>query len=68
MNNVESTYMLTAEVAELIRTPVDTLRKWRMNQVGPPAIKVGRKLLYKRSDVVAWLEAQAEEQAKAKSA
>ena len=32
-----------------------TATKWRANAVGPPFIKVGRLVRYRRSDVEAWL-------------
>ena len=49
----------TAEAAELLHTPVATLRWWRHQGTGPRAFKLGaRKVMYRRSDVVAWLEQQ----------
>jgi DNA-binding transcriptional MerR regulator len=46
------------EVAELTRAPVNTLRYWRGIGAGPPAFKVGRRVLYRESDVRAWLDEQ----------
>ncbi len=53
-------YMLLPEVAEMIRTPEATLYQWRHRGEGPPAVKVGKRLLYERSAVVAWVEGQAD--------
>jgi excisionase family DNA binding protein len=44
------------ETAELTRAPVATLRYWRQNGRGPAAFRVGRRLLYREQDVIAWLE------------
>lgn len=57
--------MLIEEVAEQSRTPVATLRYMRVRGEGPPAFKVGRRLLYRRADVQAWLEAARTQQVKA---
>lgn len=53
------TYLLIDETAEITRTPKATLYRWRHEGTGPPAIKVGRKLLYPRSGLMAWLDEQA---------
>ena len=47
--------MTTREVAELLRRPVETLRYWRWRGEGPPAFKVGRRVMYRRSALEAWL-------------
>lgn len=50
----------TAEVSEKTRVPVATLRWWRhQGGIGPKSFKLGpRKVMYKESDVDAWLEQQ----------
>lgn len=51
--------MLTlAEVAELLRVPVATLRYWRHLGSGPRSFRIGRFVRYWRSEVVAWLDRQ----------
>jgi len=54
----EPEYMTTAEVAELVRVPSETVRFWRHVGRGPKSFRLpgGRRVLYKRSDVAAWLE------------
>lgn len=53
--------LTTAEAAELLHTPVATLRWWRHNGTGPKAFRLGaRKVMYRRSDVLAWLQEQYE--------
>jgi excisionase family DNA binding protein len=51
-------YLTAEEVARLIRVPVSTLYAWRYRKSGPPARRVGRKLLYERSEVIRWVESQ----------
>jgi excisionase family DNA binding protein len=48
-------YMTTAEVAELLRTPPETLRFWRHRGKGPRSWKPGARVLYDRNDVEAWI-------------
>ena len=35
-----------------------TATKWRANAAGPPFIKVGRLVRYRRTDVEAWLQSR----------
>jgi predicted DNA-binding transcriptional regulator AlpA len=51
----DAEFMLLEEVAQLTRQTVSTLRWLRHQGKGPPAIKVGRRLVYRRSDVLEWL-------------
>lgn len=52
-------YMTTHEVAALLRTSTETLRYWRHIGKGPRSFKLGRRVLYPRSAVEAWVsEAQ----------
>jgi len=46
------------ETAELLRTPPDTLRYWRHINSGPRSAKLGRRVVFRESDVLAWLDAQ----------
>lgn len=51
-------YMTTAEVAELLRVPAETVRWWRhRGDRGPKSFRVpgGRRVLYAVEDVEAWL-------------
>ncbi|WP_243737541.1 helix-turn-helix transcriptional regulator [Blastococcus xanthinilyticus] len=50
--------MTTAQVAELIQRPIETLRYWRWRGEGPTSFKIGRSVVYERSDVESWLRAQ----------
>ena len=59
-------YMTTAEVAELLRAPLETVRFWRHVGKGPKSFKVGRRVLYAVEDVEAWI-AEARESATVRS-
>jgi DNA-binding transcriptional MerR regulator len=49
----------TAEVSELTGIPVETLRYWRhLRRRGPVSFKLGRRVVYERGDVQAWLDQQ----------
>ena len=43
------------EAAALVRAPESTLRYWRQRGDGPPSFRVGRRVLYRRDAVEAWL-------------
>lgn len=50
-------YMTTEEVADLLRTATETVRYWRHIGTGPRSFKIGRRVLYARADVEAFIEA-----------
>jgi predicted DNA-binding transcriptional regulator AlpA len=51
--------LTTAEAAAVINTPIATMRWWRHQGTGPKAFRLGaRKIMYKRSDLIAWLDQQ----------
>ncbi len=47
--------LTTADLADMLRTSPATVRYWRHTGYGPPGTKVGRRVLYDRQDVEAWL-------------
>jgi len=51
-------YMTTAEVADLLRTPLETVRYWRHVGKGPKSFKIpgGRRVLYAVEDVEAFIQ------------
>ena len=52
--------LTTIELAEYLKVPVESVRKWRKNRDGPRAVRVGRHIRYRRADIDAWLESRAE--------
>lgn len=51
---------VTPEVAAYLGVPVQTLYVWRTKGVGPRAVRVGKHLRYRWSDVEAWLDEHAD--------
>jgi excisionase family DNA binding protein len=49
------------EAAELLRAPVATLRYWRHLGTGPRSFRLGRRVLYRREDVHAWIDTQCDQ-------
>lgn len=48
--------MFTEEVAELSRKSVATIRWLRATGQGPRSGRLGKRVVYRRSDVEAWIE------------
>ena len=46
------------ELARELSLSVDTLGRWEARRFGPPCVRAGRKVLYRRSAVQDWLQAQ----------
>jgi len=52
----EEPFLTEPEAAEMLRVSPRTLRRWRQLGTGPPvAGYAGRRALYRRSDLLAWL-------------
>jgi excisionase family DNA binding protein len=49
------TYLTTSELADELRTSPETVRYWRHIGKGPDSFKVGRRVLYAREDVDAFI-------------
>ena len=48
------------EAADYLQVAVGTLRRWRAEGSGPPALRVGRNVRYRRSDIDGWLQREQE--------
>ena len=46
------------EAAALLRVPPKTLANWAYSGRGPEYFRVGRRTVYRQSEVFAWLESQ----------
>jgi excisionase family DNA binding protein len=57
-SGTSSELLTLPEAAELLRAPVATLRYWRHLGSGPRSFRLGRRVLYRRDDVQAWVDAQ----------
>jgi excisionase family DNA binding protein len=51
--------MSVPEVAAYLGVPTSTIHFWRGRKQGPPAVKVGRRLMFRANDVAAWLDNRA---------
>lgn len=47
-----------SEVAALLKVNVRTLRHWRQHKVGPPSLKLGKRVWYSKQAVEDWLKAR----------
>ncbi len=55
-SDAQVSLLTTSEVAALTRAPEATVRYWRHLGTGPRSFKIGRRVVYRESDVMAWLE------------
>lgn len=56
----EPELLTITEAAELLRTPVATLRYWRHLGTGPSSFRVGRGVRYWRHEILTWLNQQSQ--------
>ena len=47
-----------ANLARELTLSVDTLQRWETRRMGPPCVRVGRKVLYRMEAVRDWLREQ----------
>lgn len=50
--------LTVTQVSDETGVPVGTLRYWRHAGTGPESFKLGRRVVYRRSAVDAWIAAQ----------
>ena len=55
----EPELLTITEAADVLRAPVATLRYWRHLGTGPNSFRLCRRVLYRRADLRAWIDAQA---------
>jgi prophage regulatory protein len=60
MDSDSDEYLTTAGLGKLVHAPPESVRYWVHAGKAPKSIKVGRRRLFKRSDVIAWLEEREE--------
>lgn len=51
-------YMNTAEVARETGINAGTLRYWRSTNQGPPSFSLGKRVVYRRSELEKWIAEQ----------
>ena len=55
-------YLDSVELEEITGTPASTWRWWAHTGQGPSSFKLGRRRVWKRTLVEAWIDAQAHNQ------
>lgn len=58
MSTILDEYVSPAELAGELKICVRTLDRWDALREGPPRVKIGRRVLYRKSSVAAWLTAR----------
>jgi hypothetical protein len=48
-------WLTRAQVATEIGVSVDTLQRWETRRIGPPCVRIGRKVLYRADAFREWL-------------
>lgn len=56
--SVLSEWLTQGELASELRVSVDTIRRWSARRIGPPSIKLGARVLYRRETVKDWLRSR----------
>jgi predicted DNA-binding transcriptional regulator AlpA len=52
------------ELAAYLAVPVKTLYAWRYRREGPPALRVGRYLRYRWSDIQRWIDQRIDQESR----
>ena len=47
--------LTTAEVVAITRAPASSVRYWRHVGMGPRSFRLGKRVVYRRRDVLAWI-------------
>ena len=66
MTTVLDDKMTEAELAEEVARHVRTVQLWRAQRTGPPFIRLGRQILYRRQAVREWIDSLEHEQPRAR--
>ena len=51
-------YLSSADLQRMTGIPVSTWRYWVLTGEGPSSFKLGKRRLWRRSEVLAWIDAQ----------
>ncbi|WP_218917153.1 helix-turn-helix transcriptional regulator [Croceibacterium atlanticum] len=53
--DLENEYLTSDEVSDWLKVSRRTLHRWARLRKGPPSVKVGRSVYYRRTSVEQWL-------------
>ena len=56
--NSDEKLLTITEAADIVRAPVATLRYWRHLGTGPRSFRLGRRVLYRYTDLITWINTQ----------
>ena len=56
LHEVVSDFMTARQAAQAIGCHIRTLKYWKASGYGPAHFYIGKRLFYRRSDVIAWLQ------------
>ena len=56
--NLLADWISREQLAGELGIACDTLARWEARQIGPPCTRIGRKVLYRRTSVAHWINAQ----------
>ena len=56
--NLLTDWISREQLAGELGLACDTLARWEARQIGPPCTRIGRKVLYRRTSVESWINAQ----------
>ena len=59
-DGVLADYLSRDQLAAELDVTTRTISRWRWNRKGPPATRIAGRVLFRRSDVLAWIESQRE--------
>lgn len=51
-------WLSRGELADELGLTADTLARWETRRIGPPCVRVGRRVIYRRGAVRQWLVEQ----------
>jgi DNA-binding transcriptional MerR regulator len=63
LQEVVADFLTVRAAAEAIGVHVRTLKYWKATGYGPDHFYIGKRLFYRRSDVIAWLQSISETKA-----
>jgi excisionase family DNA binding protein len=59
MTTKMTTLLTQDQLADYLQIPVRTIEGWRFRQYGPRALRMGKHVRYRESDVQAWIDEEA---------
>jgi hypothetical protein len=58
LGEVRTAYFSSTGLQQLTGVPASTWRYWAINGIGPRSFKLGRRRVWRKTDVLAWIEQQ----------